>query len=378
MLLQPVRTIASLAAALMLATAGAALVVTAPAEAAGKTAVTADQSTIAAVRAVGEKWRSLYSAEDYASIPELYTTDTLVMPRGRPAISGREAMRRSIGGLAAGRKVDIKLTEKEIHVAGDYAWYVGDFVVRYSRDGQPATENHGRSLILYRRDADGQWRIHRDIDSPAPQPPMAKPASAEAGQGGASKPASLASSYAVWDPATRTTVTACDRMTASRYDRTRLAPPVDRANIDVPRAIAQCEADLKTYPDDPRLLFQLARLTGYAGDQPRTHTLREAAARAGNHNALFLLGYLDWSAAKEDPVALCTAAAKMKLAADRGNYSAQLAFTSLALEVRFTACPDLVGRGELRAYVAAAKPAADGFFENRLADHLAAQLAGGA
>lgn len=326
---------------------------------------------VAAIRAVGLEWRALYSAGRYAEIPELYTVDTVVMPRGRPLIEGREQMRRAIGGLAAGRKVEITLQEREIHANGDMGWYVGDFVVTYSSataGALPVTE-HGRSMILYRRDQDGRWRVHRDIDSPAPH---LTAAAAQATSRAAM--AAPSTTPALWNPASRTDATACDRLTSSRYDRTRLAAPVARDTIDVPAAIAQCEADLAKLPGDPRIHFQLGRLYGYAGDKPKTLMHRQAAAAAGNHNAIFLLGYLDWTAAKDD-TARCTAARMMKLAADRGNYSGQITYSSFFLERKLTPCADTASRDEVNAYLAAARPVVDGFFETRLADHLIGALA---
>lgn len=319
---------------------------------------------VVAIRAVGLKWRELYAAGRFTEIPELYTVDTMVMPRGRPRIEGREQMRRSIGGLAAGRRVNIVLQEREIHAFGDMGWYVGDFTVTYTpaATGAPPVTEYGRSMILYRRDKDGRWRVHRDIDSPAPHLQVAPPAASPAVGAADTVPA-------LWNPDSRTKATECDRLSASRYDRTRLAPPVARENIDVPAAITQCEADLARLPGDPRIHFQLGRLYGYAGDKDKTLFHRRAAAKAGNHNAIFLLGYLDWTAAKDD-TARCAAARDMKLAADRGNYSGQIVYASYFLERKLTPCADVATSDEVAAYLAAARPAVDGFFETRLADHL--------
>jgi ketosteroid isomerase-like protein len=331
---------------------------------------------IAAIRAVGNQWRALYAQGRFNEIPDLYTIDTMVMPRGRPKIEGRDAMRRSIGGLASGRRVDIDVTEREITVSGNYGWFVSDFKVTYSTPNSPAppTTEFGRSLIVFRRDGDRQWRIHRDMDSPAPHLTSAPPAAVLP-----TAPAHVAQMTprirpvpAMWDPKSRTEVTECDRMTSSRYDRTRLAPPRARDAIDVPAAIAQCQADLLRFPNDPRLTFQLGRVYGYSGDAAKTLAAREASAAAGNHNTIFLLGYLDWVAAKDDS-ARCQAAREMKLAADRGNYSGQLTYASFFFEGKFAACPDAASTTEVAAYVAGARPAVDGFFETRFADHLLAQ-----
>jgi len=156
-----------------------ALAVSASATAA--TNATADADA-AAVRSIGETWQRYYRAGNYAAIPELYTEDTVVMPRGRPRIEGREHLRRALGGLAAGRRVEIEVKEYELNIVGDVAWYVGDFRVTYvSKDPAiPPKVEFGRSLIIYKRGSDGRWRIHRDIDAPAPTP---------AGEGGAANAA---------------------------------------------------------------------------------------------------------------------------------------------------------------------------------------------
>jgi uncharacterized protein (TIGR02246 family) len=316
-----------------------------------------------AVRQVGKSWMAFYQAGNYAAIPDLYTEDTMVMPRGRPRIEGREQLRRSLGGLAAGRKVDIDITEKELTVAGDVAWFVSDFKVTYtSTDPSVAPHSeYGRSLIIYRKGSDGKWRIHRDMDSPAPiagSPPQV----------------SAPAAPPVWDPATRTTPTECDRLSAGRYDRERLAKPVARADIDVPAAIRQCEADLAKLPDDPRLLFQLGRLYGYTPETTKAREYRERAAAVGNPNAIFLLGYLDFLKAKSAPER-CTAADRMVLAADRGNYSGQVTVTAYVLGGRLHDCIRAPGPMKLRGYLESARKNADGFFESLLIEHLQRQLA---
>ena len=339
------------------------------ATAAATTATTANTQAadFAAIRAISDKWKELYAAGRYSEIPDLYTKDTIVLPRGRPRIEGREQMRKAIGGLAAGRRVSIDLIEREIFVTGNHGWVISDFKVTYTTPGSatPPVSELGRGLVIFRRDSDGQWRIHRDMDSPAP---MASPVVV----------ASAVSSQPVppmWNPASRTEVIACDRLAASRYDRTRLAPPVARAAIDVPAAIAQCEADLKRFPGDPRITFHLGRLYGYTGDKQKALEARKASAAAGNHNVIFLLGYLDWIVAKDD-ASRCAAADQMKLGADRGNYSGQVIYASFFNEGRFAPCPNRASKTEVEAYLKGATSAVDGFFETRLVDHLTLELKG--
>lgn len=133
---------------------------------------TTSDSDEAAIRAVGKSWIEAYADGDFATIPDLYTEDAWVMPRGRSRIVGRDALRQALGGLAGGRNVTIDVKERELVVHGDMAWFISDFKVTYSSDdaATPAETSYGRSLIIYRRGEDGRWRVHRDIDSPAPKP----------------------------------------------------------------------------------------------------------------------------------------------------------------------------------------------------------------
>ena len=126
-----------------------------------------------AIEALNERWIAAYQEGRYGEIPELYTEDALILPRGRPAIAGREALRERLGGLAAGRRVDIDVEIVELEVLERHAWLVSRFAVTYSDPDHPddpekQSTEHGRSLIVYRLDDDGRWRIHRDMDSPAP------------------------------------------------------------------------------------------------------------------------------------------------------------------------------------------------------------------
>lgn len=319
-----------------------------------------------AIRAIGERWQSLYQAGAYDQIPELYTVDTLVMPRGRPAIEGREAMSRAVGGLAAGRRVEIDLEERELVVRPPYAWMVNDFEITYfPREGGQPEVDYGRSLIIYREDADGAWRIHRDFDAPAPRP---------AGQ--AEPGADTGFFDDGWTGDDRIEATECDRLASSRYVRQRLAPPRSRDEIDVPAAIEQCEADLARLPDDPRIHFHLGRLYGYSGDRDLSRFHREAAAAAGNHNAIFLLAYLDFLTSSDEG-ARCGAVTEMRRAARLGNYSAQLYYSAARLDGRIRHCGGLASEAEVHAYLEAAQPQVDGFFETLLVDHLLREVSGG-
>ena len=177
----------------------------------------------------------------------------------------------------------------------------------------------------------------------------------------------------MFDPKARTEVTRCDQLTALRYDRDRLAKHVDRADMDIPAAIAQCEADLAKWPNDPRINYQLGRVYGYAEQRPKSRAAREASAAAGYPAAMFLLGYLDMIAAKTD-AERCSAGERIRLSADRGGYAGLVGYPAYVLDGHLKNCPGTADAQALLAYLERARPAADGFFERMLIDTLEAQL----
>ena len=99
------------------------------------------------------------------------------MARGRPKLAGRDAIRAALGRLSGGRPVTIEIVEEELVVAGDWAWSVAEFAVTYgsAADDEPPGTDHGRALLIYQKGSDGRWRIHRDIDTHAPDVSIAPP-----------------------------------------------------------------------------------------------------------------------------------------------------------------------------------------------------------
>jgi hypothetical protein len=79
----------------------------------------------------------------------------------------------------------------------------------------------------------------------------------------------------------------------------------------------------------------------------------------------------------KDVPARCAANTQMKLAAERGNYSARIAYSAFVLEGRFVDCSDVATREQVAGFVKAARPQVDGFFETLLAEHLASEATRG-
>lgn len=170
-------------------------------------------------------------------------------------------------------------------------------------------------------------------------------------------------------------VTECDRLASHPDDPDRVAPGRERAEIDLPKAIAACEMAVRADPSNPRLRYQLGRMLGYAGRGKEALDHRAAAVAANYPQALFVIGYITMLGMNEQPKDVCLGAELIRRAAIAGRVAGQLAFPKYVLAGDFAACPVKQDWSELLDFVSAARPQIRGeYYQNLLADMLEQDL----
>jgi uncharacterized protein (TIGR02246 family) len=132
----------------------------------------ADNSAPAdAIRAQEARSMQDWASRDAERIISVYTPDATVMTPGGPRMTGLDQIRSGIGALARDPNLQTQFAADKVEVAasGDLAYTRGTYSMR-STDPQtqrPRTET-GNYLSIWRRQADGSWKIVEDIISPAP------------------------------------------------------------------------------------------------------------------------------------------------------------------------------------------------------------------
>jgi uncharacterized protein (TIGR02246 family) len=119
------------------------------------------------------EWSAAFLAGNAAGVAALYTEDGAQVEasgewrRGRQAITA--AMQAQFDTLAVTAREDIT---EEVIPAGDYAVEIGRYSFQGTRKGgHRPLSGAGRYMVLWRKDADGVWRLHRDIGNDAPRKP---------------------------------------------------------------------------------------------------------------------------------------------------------------------------------------------------------------
>jgi uncharacterized protein (TIGR02246 family) len=129
------------------------------------------------IQAREREWSAAFLAGNSAAVAAMYTADAAsVQPvgdwsRGRDGIA--KTIQSQLDTVAVTSREDIT---EEVIPAGDYVIEIGHY--SFQGTSKSATKaprsGAGRYVAIWKRDADGAWRIHRDLGNEAPvKPPTA-------------------------------------------------------------------------------------------------------------------------------------------------------------------------------------------------------------
>ncbi len=119
------------------------------------------------IDAARNRYVAAWKAADADEITGLYANDGVVLYPNQPAITGRNEIREYFRSFFTEFvQDDFQLTSSEIEVGGSWAFDRGTYRWKATpRAGGAAVEDHGKYLVILRREADGSWRVARDMDN---------------------------------------------------------------------------------------------------------------------------------------------------------------------------------------------------------------------
>ncbi len=132
-------------------------------------AVADEAKDIAAIEQVAQRWIELYTAGDLDRLMTLYTDDAIVALHGRPALRGVEQIRNFFAPGMGKSRVTFEIDIEEIQIHGDTAHLLSKYYLTAEpRSGGDTYRDAGRSLLIYKRNADNEWKLYLDIDQATP------------------------------------------------------------------------------------------------------------------------------------------------------------------------------------------------------------------
>jgi uncharacterized protein (TIGR02246 family) len=147
---------------------GALIAACAPAAPPAPSFTDEDRAAIAAAEAA---MATAANAKDWAAWTTHYAADAVLMPANGPEVVGAEAIQAYFTGFPP--MSGLTLTQTRVEGTGDWAWVHG----AYGMVIEGAGPDSGKYLEVWQRQADGNWKIVRDMFSsnvPLPAPAPAK------------------------------------------------------------------------------------------------------------------------------------------------------------------------------------------------------------
>ena len=98
------------------------------------------------------------------------TEDMVILPPDEPRVSGHDAIRAWLDTFFAAYETDLEYTESDVNVMGDVAYET--YAFRWTLTpltGGEAIEQAGKGIYVFRRQADGSWRVTRDLWNYTPE-----------------------------------------------------------------------------------------------------------------------------------------------------------------------------------------------------------------
>ena len=103
------------------------------------------------------------NGKDAEATASNYTEDGSVLPPGAPRQHGRAAVQAFWQAVIDMDLADVVLNTDEIEELGDVATAVGTLSGTLPDGEGGRTALTGKFIVLWRKGADGSWRLHRDI-----------------------------------------------------------------------------------------------------------------------------------------------------------------------------------------------------------------------
>jgi uncharacterized protein (TIGR02246 family) len=104
--------------------------------------------------------------EDAAAHSALYAPDGVVMMSNMPAWKGQSEIQSNAAKMFADYDLkEVKFTTDNVEVSGDLAVETGTYVMTVVPKGGPPMPDEGKYITVWKRQADGTWKVFRDISN---------------------------------------------------------------------------------------------------------------------------------------------------------------------------------------------------------------------
>ena len=128
------------------------------------------RSAAAAVKVVEANLQAAFKAKDAAKVASFYAADADIVPPFQLPRPGVEQEKATIADFSdPAFDLEFVNVRTEVSPAGDMAYTRGTYTVAYTNPGnQQVASQSGNYLTVFRKTAEGGWKIVQDMSTPGP------------------------------------------------------------------------------------------------------------------------------------------------------------------------------------------------------------------
>jgi uncharacterized protein (TIGR02246 family) len=120
-----------------------------------------------AIDAGNAAYKAAFLQADAEALAQVYDADGVRLNEGGVVIRGRTAIARDVAGFVSQvGPVRVTIETAAVWLVDDVAWESGAWSYTFQPKGKAEQRLGGRYVTLWRHQADGSWRIWRDLGVP--------------------------------------------------------------------------------------------------------------------------------------------------------------------------------------------------------------------
>ena len=121
-------------------------------------------SALETVAAASLAWDEAYASGDATRLAERYDDQAVSMPPGLPALVSRSTIEADFKAFFESNAATHRTFDADRQIAGDTAIERARYEATISpKDGSTAVHEAGKHVVVYRRQADGSWKVFWEI-----------------------------------------------------------------------------------------------------------------------------------------------------------------------------------------------------------------------
>ena len=121
-----------------------------------------------AIEQVNAQVMAAFKAGDAAAIASHYSDTATMLPSDATEIAGREAIQGLWQSWLDDGLKDLTLEAIEVEASGDLAYEIGSFSLQAPAENNAMMTAQGNYVVVWKRGADGNWRLQVDTWNDAP------------------------------------------------------------------------------------------------------------------------------------------------------------------------------------------------------------------